>query len=92
MSGDFGYHNDPYLVSLCTICAEIWHYTPLETLAQPESMLLDMIARVNLKDAVERIRDDDPHIHPTDVLAMLETMSAPDPFDDVQAEMRTLQF
>lgn len=49
---DFGFHHDYFDVKLVTLCADLWGWTPNQTLNQPETFLWDMLRYKNLTDEV----------------------------------------
>ena len=73
VSGDFGFHNERWLVKLCLLCAENWHWTVRETLNQPLEMIWDMLREHNIKDAVKTGRDQHQLETVEETLDFLET-------------------
>jgi hypothetical protein len=92
VKADFGFHYDEYLVDLCTVCADTWHWPPLVTLAQPEALLLDMITRVNLKDAIERATEKGGCITAEEVQAWLVTHGTGDSIQPHEYDMTPIDF
>jgi len=81
---DFGFHHEWWLVKLCRICANNWHWTPDETLAQPLALVFDMIRDHNLQDAVETARDKGHCESVEDVLDYLRAYRDEDPFEIIE--------
>jgi hypothetical protein len=58
---DFGFHHEYLDVKLVTLCAELWGWTPQETMAQSEAMLWDMLRYRNLTHEVQN--PDNPTVY-----------------------------